>query len=226
MEPERYEDLVEEYLDGVLPDEVRLEFEARLETDGGLRLELAEVRRLRDLAASAPPVRIPDDLSGAIRERLGRVMPKRPPRRLSLFARSGIAAAILLPILAVGVFLAGSKPLGEPGLVAVKPPFAEPTPVVPPEVVRTGRYDAALDPALDDWLVQAENAGPGDVERLLEEAQRLDLLPRVRERLAGSYGEDRRYFVAAEGVLAQAENGTEPDRLAEEAMIVACVRSR
>ena len=213
MDPERFEDLVEEYLDGVLADDVRRDFEARLETDPALRAELDEVVRLRDLAASVPPVRIPDDLNEVIQARLATIMPKRAPRVLSPFARSGVAAAILLPILVVGALVVGSRSIDDP-----LPPQ--------PMAVEADPAEVPLAPALSDWLVQAENAGPGDVSRLLEEARRLELLPRVRNRLAASFGAERRYLAAAEGVLAQAENGTEADRLAEEAGFVACVRSR
>ena len=92
---ERQLERLEDFLDDALPPAERDAFAAHLEDCPECRAEAESHHRLVRMAAAAEPVRIPDDLSSRVRERIESSAggPRRDVLR-PLFWAAGVAAAV------------------------------------------------------------------------------------------------------------------------------------
>ncbi len=205
-------DRIEEYLDEDLPAGEREEMDRLIATDPACRAEIEEARRFRLLAREARPIPIPEELGERIRERVAREQPLVRGRVVTLnrLVAFAVAASVLFLLL---------NPIG---------PFEPETSLdSTPEESHIATV-TARPPLLDllaDWLDQAKNVAPGDVDPLFREARELDLLARVRSRLTVTRGADRTYLLAAEDLLIQIENGISVDAFPLEAEMVAMARN-
>ncbi len=206
---------IDEYLDGELPSEERLEFERCMAEDPAVAAEVLEAKRFRALAAEAGPLPIPDELGERIRERVaaGR-------------STGGGRILLLRRVLTVAVAAAVIFLVASPLHMFDPDPAPEP---VRPMVVRLGNPGTpsprSTAERLEDWLDQAKNLNPADADLSLREARELGLLAEVRSRLADAPGSDRNYLQAAEDLLIQVENGISPEALPMEAQMVAMARN-
>lgn len=220
---------IEDFVDGTLAGDDLADFESHLAECETCRRELAAARRFRELGAADDPVPVPDDLEAAIRRRLAAVpgfAPASAPRRGRLLrilpylaGAVATAAAVLLVVVPAPAptpgRVGGAGP--ESGLVA----YGEKAPGEGAEALEPGALvPDDVNPALSDWLVQAENAPAAAAPHLAAEARDLALLPRVRVAIASARGPEREWLRAGADLLVQLENDMAPDRLAPEARAV------
>ncbi|MHC4957478.1 MAG: hypothetical protein ACYTGN_03820 [Planctomycetota bacterium] len=111
-DPRDHRDQIEEYLDGLLPDEERAEFEAALERSDELRVEVESARRFERLLD-----RLGSD-ERDVRRVLAEVVPPRRARIVKLAAVFAVAAAAAL--VAAIVFPRGERTHGETTYTALE----------------------------------------------------------------------------------------------------------